>query len=199
MLGCYYKQIYSFLTYWATAGASLHRGKNIFMLLFYLSYFKVSLLCFGEYGLWMCTVCWVCKWNVPSKGKGVVSFRLRWVLGCWSRNWIVPSFWIKENVVFLWEAFKEWAYILSSNLALSFVVAVVLLLFKKKKKKGPDSARNFLIKLILNLPENTLFQISEKWAIITFSIHSFLHSVSFWFFLKVHYGVSSEREQCYFP
>lgn len=45
----------------------------------------------------------------------------------------MPSFWIKENVVFLREAFKECAYILPANHALSFVVPVVLLLLKKKK------------------------------------------------------------------
>lgn len=166
------------------------------MLLFYLSYFKSKIITL--WGVWPLNL--YCLLSVRMeciKGKRSCQFLSQRSLGLLEQELGCAIILDKRKFCISFERHLKngLTSYLWTRLSVLWLLLYCCCCFKEKKN-WPDGVRNFLIKLILNLPENIIFQISEMWTLVAFSI---LHPVSFCFFLKVHCGVNSEREQCYFP
>lgn len=116
--------------------------------------------------------------------------------GCWSRDWITPPFWIKENVSLGGIKRAGLAASLKARQAcvrLSFLYLLLYCCCCFKKKNQQKRARNFQTKLIVNLLDQIFVWISEMWLFLP----PRLCSASYCFFHKVQCVVSSEKKQCF--
>lgn len=116
--------------------------------------------------------------------------------GCWSRGWITPPFWIKENVSLGGIKRAGLAASLKARQAcvrLSFLYLLLYCCCCFKKRNQQKRARNFQTKLIMNLLDQIFFWISEMWLFLP----PRLCSASYCFFHKVQCVVSSEKERCF--